>query len=61
MIYTDLLPLTHTHTQQKQLTGNLIKPALMKSLLPNRKEEERKDERRRAEKEDKVAWIDGAH
>lgn len=50
-----------THTEQQQLTGNLIKPALMKSLLPNRGGEERRDERKGGEKEDKVIGIDDAH
>lgn len=53
---------TQTHSQQQQqLTGNLIKPALMKSLLPNWREQESSDERRRGGKEDKVTWIDNAH
>lgn len=36
----------NTHAERQQLTGNLIKPALMKSLFPKRREEERRDERR---------------
>lgn len=50
----------NTHAERQQVTGNLIKPALMKSLLPKRRGEERR-EMKGGVKEDKVARIDDAH
>lgn len=50
----------NTHAARQQLTRNLIKLALMKSLLQKRRGKER-GMKGGGEKEDKVAWIDDAH
>lgn len=57
------MPHIHINIQaeRQRLTGNLIKPALMKSLLPKRRGEERSEMRGGGVKEDKVARIDDAH
>lgn len=57
------MPRIHINTRagRHQLTGNLIKPALMKSLLPKRRGEERREMRGGGVKEDKVVRIDDAH
>lgn len=55
------MPRIHINTRaaQQQLTRNLIKLALMKSLFQKRRGKERG--MRGGVKEDKVAWIDDAH